>query len=69
MACVVGKNLFNGQCTSSCQPSGGVIYYLHPSNSLCITVCPLTTYGDNTTYTCTSLCPVKQYGSTVTGLC
>lgn len=69
MSCVAGKNLFNGQCSASCQPSGGRITYAHPTTNMCVSICPPSYFGDNSTYTCTTLCPNKQYGSTATGLC
>lgn len=68
LSCVGGYNLFNGVCNISCKPTETSITYANPSG-VCVSVCPYTYFGDNSTYSCTQACPSKQYGSNSTQLC
>lgn len=66
--CMAGFNLFNGICNISCIPQPNSVTYANPSG-LCVTLCPPTYFGDNSTYSCKQNCPIKLYGDNITRLC
>lgn len=68
LQCKSGYNLFNGYCGRNCIPTPTSITYADPSGT-CVSVCPITYFGDNSTYSCTQTCPGKLYGDSVTRLC